>query len=123
VLGLAGLTVAMWWAWLGRDARYQVDPATGATSGPYQVWQVVGCVLCLAVVAIVGGMLLPSWVVAVSMTIAFTVAWSIAASVRDDSGMWPVGAFLVLMGMAIGSTVLSLVGLLVRRHGLGGRPR
>jgi len=54
VLGLVGLTVALWWAWLGRDTGYQVDPVTGATSGPYQVWQVVGCVLCLAVLATVG---------------------------------------------------------------------
>jgi len=38
------------------------------------------------------------------MTVTFTAAWSVAASVGDDSGMWPVGAFLVLIGMAIGST-------------------
>lgn len=114
--GLAVATVALWWAWLGWDTGYDTDPATGVTSGPYQVWQVAGCVLSIAVVAAVAGALLRPWFVVPVMAVTFTVCWSVRAATGDDTGMWPVGAFLVLVGTAAGTAVVSTAAWLVTRR-------
>ncbi|MFG2059174.1 hypothetical protein ACGFI9_34670 [Micromonospora sp. NPDC048930] len=113
---LAAATVATWFAWLSWDTGYTVDPETGATSGPYAVWQVAGCVLTLAVVAAVGGWWLSPWLVVPVMTVAFTVPWAAHAASTDGSGLWAVGAVLVLVGTAAGSAVVSLGAHLLRRR-------
>lgn len=115
VLGLAAATVATWWLWLGRDTTYQVDPVTGVASGPYEAWQVIGCVLCLAALAVAAGLIIQPWLVVPAMAVPFTAAWSVAAS-GDESGLWPVGAMLILIGMTGGSAVLSTSAWLLRRH-------
>ncbi|MCX4470725.1 hypothetical protein C5N14_25200 [Micromonospora sp. MW-13] len=115
-LVLAVATVGTWWAWLGWDTEYTVDPVTDSVSGPYEVWQVVGCVLSLVVIAAVGGWTLSPWLVAPVMTVAFTVAWAWQAATSDDSGLWAVGALLVLFGMAAGTTAVSAGVRLFRRH-------
>ncbi|HWD01679.1 MAG TPA: hypothetical protein VG674_04335 [Amycolatopsis sp.] len=103
-LVLAGLTVATWWSWLGSDTTYQIDPVTGHRTGPYEPWQVAGCVLCLVVLAVAGTMIgLPRWVVVPVMSVVFTVAWSAAAIATDRSGLWGVGALMVAIGMVGGS--------------------
>jgi hypothetical protein len=107
VCGLAVLTVATWWLWLGWGAEYRTDPVTGASSGPYRTWQVVACVISLGLLAVVGGLLLRPWIVVPTMSFAFTVAWSAAAAARDGSGLWAIGAILIFIGMAFGSAVLS----------------
>jgi hypothetical protein len=99
-LFLIATTVGAWWVWLGWDTEKTVDPETGAASGPYAVWQVAGCVLTLALIAAVGGWWLRPWLVAPVMTVAFTVAWSAQAASTDGSGLWLVGAILVLVGTA-----------------------
>ena len=91
-------------------------PATGATTGPYAVWQVVGAVLTLVVVAAVAGWLLSPVLVVPVMTVAFTAAWSGHAAATDDSGLWVVGAVLVLLGTGVGSTLVSLGAQLARRR-------
>ncbi|MFB9927979.1 hypothetical protein ACFORO_19830 [Amycolatopsis halotolerans] len=104
---LAGLTVATWWSWLGSDTTYQVDPVTGQRTGPYEPWQVAGCVLCLVVLAVAGTMIgLPRWVVVPVMSVVFTAAWSGAAIAADSSGLWGVGALMVAIGMVVGSYVV-----------------
>jgi hypothetical protein len=101
---LAGLTIVTWWSWLGSDTTYQVDPVTGQRTGPYEAWQVVGCVLCLIVLAVAATMIkLPRWVVVSVMSVVFTVAWSSAAIAADRSGLWGVGALMVAFGMVVGS--------------------
>lgn len=115
-VALALLTAATWWAWLGWDTEYYVDPVTGDTNGPYRSWQVAGCVLCLAVLAVVGGALLPPWVVAPIMTVVFTACWAARAASDDSSGLWVVGAVAVFIGVGVGSTVLSGAVWLVRRR-------
>ncbi|MFJ8582522.1 hypothetical protein [Micromonospora sp. NPDC093277] len=113
---LAAATVAAWWAWLGWETGYTVDPETGATSGPYAPWQVAGAVLSLALLAAAGGWWLSPWLVVPVMTVAFTAAWAAQAASTDGSGLWAVGAVLVLVGTAAGTTVVSLVARLVRRR-------
>ena len=104
---VAAATAGAWYAWLGWDTGYDVDPVTRAVSGPYQAWQVAGCVLTLAAIAVLGALLSPAWMVAPVMTVAFTAAWSAGAARSDDSGLWVIGAVLVLLGMAAGSTLLA----------------
>ncbi|MEV6373811.1 hypothetical protein [Micromonospora musae] len=111
---LAAATVGTWLAWLSWNTGYRIDPATGAVSGPYAVWQVAGCVLTLAVVAAAGGWWLSPWLVAPVMAVAFTVPWAVQAASNDDSGLWAVGATLVLTGTAAGSGVVSLGTRLLR---------
>jgi hypothetical protein len=66
-----------------------------------------GCVLTLALIAAAGGWWLSPWLVAPVMTVAFTAAWARHAASTDSSGLWAVGAALVAIGTAIGSTVVS----------------
>jgi hypothetical protein len=107
---LAVMTAATWWAWLGWDDEYQVDPVTGVSSGPYEAWQVVGCVLSLVVLCLAGGALLGAAPTAGVVTVAFTITWAVWAASGDGSGLWLVGAALVFAGLAVGSTVTGLVG-------------
>ncbi|KAB1910930.1 hypothetical protein [Micromonospora sp. AMSO31t] len=116
---LAAATVGAWWAWLGWESGYTVDPETGATSGPYAVWQVAGAVLTLIVIAAVGGWFVSPWVVAPVMTVAFTAAWAVRAASTDDTGLWAVGAALVAVGTAIGATVVGGGVALLRRRRAG----
>ncbi|MEH0937186.1 hypothetical protein [Micromonospora psammae] len=113
---LAAATVGAWWAWLGWDSGYATDPRTGATTGPYQPWQVAGCVLTLALLAAAAGWWLSPWLVAPVMAVAFTVAWAAHAASTDDSGLWAVGAVLVLVGTGVGTTVVSVGAHLLRRR-------
>ncbi len=117
VPAVAVLTVAAWYAWLGWDTGYDVDPSTGAVSGPYQWWQVAGCVFTLAAIAVLATLIAPAWAVAGALTLAFTAAWSARAASSDDSGLWVVGAVLVLLGTAAGSALLTGVTARAVRRG------
>ncbi|MFF5054735.1 hypothetical protein ACFY1S_16305 [Micromonospora sp. NPDC000663] len=122
VLFLAAATVGVWLLWLSWDTGYTADAQADATSGPYAPWQVVGCVLTLVLLAALAGTRLSPWLVAPVMTVAFTAAWSWQAASTDDSGLWPVGAGLVLVAMAAGSTLVSVATRRVSRRRLAGRP-
>jgi hypothetical protein len=90
---------------MGWDTEYQVDPVTQSSSGPYEPWQVIGCVVTLLALAIAGALRLSPWTVIATMTIAFTGAWVVSAARSDDSGLWAIGAILVAIGMAGGSAI------------------
>ncbi|WP_243884684.1 hypothetical protein [Cellulomonas fengjieae] len=105
---VAVLSAACWFAWLGWDTTYQTDPATGVASGPYEAWQVLGCVLSLAAVVALGSLVLGPWWTVLTVTVAFTIAFSVTAS-SDETGLWGVGALLVAFGVAAGSTVLAMI--------------
>ena len=108
---LAGATVACWVAWMGWDRHYDQDPVTGNLSGPYQPWQVIGCVVSLVLVAVVAGRWLPMWDLVLVMPSAFTVAWSVSAATAESVGanFWPIGAFLVLLGTGAATVVVGAV--------------
>ncbi len=109
VVLLAVLTAACWWGWLAWDDEYQIDPSTGYASGPYEAWQVIGCVLCLLVLAVVAALRLPLIAVVATMTLSFTIAWTVTAAGADETGLFGVGAILVFIGMACATTLVASV--------------
>lgn len=112
--GVAAACFGAHWGWLGWDMTYQVDPATGATSGPYEPWQVVGCALSLVLTAAIAGFLRQAMVAMVVLPVAYTLAWSIPARAADYTGLWAVGAALVLMATVAGVCVVAPLALLAR---------
>jgi hypothetical protein len=115
---LAGVTVGVWWTWLGRETvSGGAPPAHPTTAVPYPAWQVAGCVVSLVVVAAVAGWLLSPWLVVPVMTVTFTLAFARWAAAGHDSGLWAFGAILVLVGTADVATLVSGgVRVLRRRH-------
>lgn len=103
---LAGATAATWWLWLGMDTKYQMDPVTGVRSGPYETWQIAGCAVTLMALAVAGALLTRPWLVVITMTGAFSIAWSVPAS-KDTTGMWTVGLTLLVIGMTAGTAALA----------------
>ena len=117
LFALAAATVFTWWAWLGRDTTMQLDPQTGTYSGPYTTGQVAGVVLTLAALLVSAVLLrVPALPAAAVMTVAFTAAWTAQAAGQDESGLFAVGATLLLAGMTAGTTVVALITAGLRRH-------
>ncbi|MCP2267104.1 hypothetical protein ACFQHV_11400 [Promicromonospora thailandica] len=105
---LAALAVATWWA-LGQDTSRTVDPATGDVSGPYGPVQVIACVVALVGLVVIGSVLLPAWLAVLGVALPFTAAWTVEAASSDDSGLWAVGAILVLVGTLGGGTIVAAI--------------
>ncbi|MEU8655488.1 hypothetical protein [Actinoplanes philippinensis] len=125
--GLAGVLVALlsaltWFAWPGWDDEYQTDPVTGVESGPYEAWQVAGCVVSLLILLVVaelaGTRPLPA---SIGLILGFVTAWTADAARSDTTGLFGVGAIMLLFGLTIGSAMVSglVVGIRDRR---GHRP-
>ena len=117
LFGLAAATVFTWWAWLGRDTTMTLDPVTGDYSGPYTTAQVAGAVLTLAALLVTAVLLrVPALPAAAVMTVAFTAAWAVQAAGADESGLYLVGATLLLGGMAAATTAVALITASLRKH-------
>jgi len=120
---LAGGAALSYVAWLGWDRRYDLDPVTGTSSGPYEAWQVVGGVVTLAALAVLAGLLgRPGLAVGV-IPVVVTSLWSRDAAVRDDSGLWVVGAVLLACGLLTGVAAVASLADGVRRRRAGGTGR
>lgn len=115
IVVLAGGAALSYAAWLGWDRQYDVDPVTGDYSGPYQAWQVVGCVVTLAVLATVAGWLRRPGLAVAVVPVVFTLLWSRDAARTDDSGLWVVGAVLLACGSLSGVAAVAYLGDGVRR--------
>ncbi|MFF2201996.1 hypothetical protein [Streptomyces sp. NPDC058145] len=115
ILVLAGVSMALWAAWLGWDQHRDVHP-DGSTTGPYEAWQVIGLVLTL--LAPVCWAAFRNYVAAAvlgtsaGLTIAAYYDWS-----DDSSGLFVVGVGLVMMGSLAGTTVVSAVITAATRDG------
>jgi hypothetical protein len=105
---VAALTTATWWT-LGRDTTRVVDAATGEVSGPYEAPQVIACVVVLVGLVVIGALVLPAWLAVLAVSLPFSAAWTLHAASTDDSGLWAVGAILVLLGTLVGGTVVTAV--------------
>lgn len=112
----AGVTLALWAAWLGWDQHQDVRP-DGSTTGPYEAWQVIGLVLTL--LAPVYWAASRSHVAAavlgttIGLTVAAYVDWS-----DDSSGLFMVGVGMVMVGSLV---VTALVASLIASFHHGGR--
>lgn len=101
ILGSAGA----WFAWMGWDQEYWVNTATGTAHGPYEAWQVIGCGISLIVIAVAASWG-RHWRSVLLLPPSFTVAWSVTAAREDMTGLWVVGAILVLTGISVGAAVI-----------------
>ncbi|MFF8472678.1 hypothetical protein [Streptomyces sp. NPDC015414] len=107
ILVLAGVSMALWAAWLGWDQHRDVHP-DGSTTGPYEAWQVIGLVLTLLApvcwaafrhhdaAAVLG--------TSAGLTIAAYYDWS-----DDSSGLFVVGVGMVLIGSLVATSVVCAV--------------
>ncbi|MET9893685.1 hypothetical protein ABZZ47_26425 [Streptomyces sp. NPDC006465] len=117
ILLLAGVSLAVWAAWLGWDQHRDVQP-DGTTTGPYEAWQVIG--LALALLAPVYWAASRRYVAAAvlgttaGLTVAAYYDWS-----DDSSGLFMVGVVLVMMGSLAVTGIVSAIASAVRQ---GGRP-
>src|SRR5690242_3064267 len=88
-LSVAVLSAGSWFAWMGWDHQYQIDPRTQEASGPYEAWQVVGCGGSLLILLVAALLMRVRWFVAApAMTVAFTAAWTATAASTDDTGLY-----------------------------------
>ncbi|MER5915420.1 hypothetical protein ABT124_34525 [Streptomyces sp. NPDC001982] len=107
ILVLAGVSLAVWAAWLGWDQHRDVQP-DGTTTGPYEAWQVIGLVLTLLVPVYwaasrryIAGAVLGT---TAGLTVAAYYDWS-----DDSSGLFMVGVGLVMMGSLVVTAVVSVI--------------
>jgi hypothetical protein len=107
ILVLAGVSLAVWAAWLGWDQHRDVQP-DGTTTGPYEAWQVIGLVLTLLVPVYwaasrryIAGAVLGT---TVGLTVAAYCDWS-----DDSSGLFMVGVGMVMMGSLVVTAIVSAV--------------
>lgn len=115
---MAVLSAASWFAWMGWDTQYQIDPVTGVSSGPYEAWQVIGCGLSLLVVfAGAVALRVRHWYVAAALVAAFTAAWIVTAAQQDDTGAYLFGAVLVAAGLAMATAIGSWVARFISYRG------
>ena len=105
MIALAVLSAGLWWGWFGWDTQRDIDPVIGASSGPYEWWQVRSCLLSWAFLAWIGTEVLKPSAVILIMPAAFTASWIVSAALTDDSGLWAIGAVLVAVGTLAGNAL------------------
>jgi peptidoglycan/LPS O-acetylase OafA/YrhL len=110
-VAIAAAVVAIYWAFLGWDRHKDVDPVTGAVTGPYQPWQVIACGVVLAAVVFAAGWRGRTWVAVLVVPVVLTVCFSVdAATGTDGDGLWPIGAALVAVGSLLGAAAVATLG-------------
>ncbi|MFF5537380.1 hypothetical protein ACFY71_33785 [Streptomyces cinerochromogenes] len=105
-----------WAAWLGWDQHPDVQP-DGSTTGPYEAWQVIGLVLTLLVPVCWTAYRRHTASAVLGTTAGLTAAafydWS-----DDSSGLFAVGAALVMIGtLAATAAVSGMIALTTRDVG------
>jgi hypothetical protein len=106
---LPGVVLA-WLVVLGWRAQ-KWQSTDGTSHGPYVAWQVVLFVVIAGVLVwFAAERGLPTVVVAAT-TVGTTGIFAADASGRHDSGLWVVGAVLVLLGSLVVSSIIALVAL------------
>lgn len=117
---IAVITAGLYLAWLGWDQEYDIDPVTGALSGPYETWQVVGVVACLGVVALVAGLLGLRRFSRVAMPVAFALCFAIDGITDTNSdGLWGVGAAMTFGAAWAGANLVGIAGEKLRPPAAG----
>ncbi|WP_416901207.1 hypothetical protein [Micromonospora echinospora] len=107
-LGLAAAVAYL--AFLGWDREKDLDPVTGAETGPYEAWQVVGLALVVGALAFVAGRKHQVLAALVAIPVVLTLAFVVTAVTGPEPGLWPIGAALTALGSAAGTAVVALIG-------------
>ncbi|MFF4319441.1 hypothetical protein [Streptomyces sp. NPDC001568] len=101
------VAVAAWAGWLGWDQERDVQP-DGSTTGPYEVWQVIGLVLTLLVAVY--------WAASRQYVTAAVLGTSAGLAVAafydwsdDGSGLYVLGVGMILIGSLVVTGGLSLL--------------
>jgi hypothetical protein len=117
---------ATWGAWLGWDHSYYYDAAVGAYQGPYRPAQVAACAVTVGVLTALLALQWKPLVVAAGITVGFWLPWTVQAGTTDESGLFVVGSFLLLLALAVGTSVAGALGyglrMMLRRQRRYGRP-
>ncbi|GAA4104594.1 hypothetical protein [Actinomadura miaoliensis] len=107
------LSMADWAAWLGWDQHMDELP-DGSVRGPYEAWQVIGLVGVLLVIGVVVARRVSAVAAVLGATLGMTAAaaydWS-----DDASGLWVIGAGLVMLGTFVVSLFVAVLARFVRR--------
>lgn len=115
---VAVITAIAYAALLGWDTGYQTDPVTGEISGPYQAWQVITLALVIGALAAWAGwndhLALALLVIPTTLVIAFLV---LTVRGQDETGLFIVGALLLLIGSAVGVGIAGGLAAGVARRG------
>jgi hypothetical protein len=115
VLVVAGVSAALWAAWLGWDQHRDVHP-DGSTTGPYEVWQVAGLVLTLLVPVYWAASRRYFAGAVLGTTLGLTAAayydWS-----DDATGLFVIGVVLVMLGSFAATAAVSAVIAAVKKDG------
>ncbi|RJL36246.1 hypothetical protein D5H75_04265 [Bailinhaonella thermotolerans] len=92
---LSALALANWLAWLGWDRERDIQP-DGSATGPYEPWQVIGLGLVLAALSARAGRRGRPVIGTLALAGTTWLAWCVNAFLSDDSGLWGVGALMLL---------------------------
>ncbi|MEU4570566.1 hypothetical protein [Micromonospora sp. NPDC023956] len=109
-VALGAATALAYLALLGWDREKDLNPVTGAETGPYEAWQVVGLALVVAALAFVAGRRRQVVAALVAIPTALTLAFVVSAVTGPEPGFWPIGAALMALGSAAGTAVAALLG-------------
>ena len=107
---LVAATALTYMVWLGWDRQRDVDPVTHETSGPYEVWQVIGVAAVLALLAGTAAWLRHPMAAIVVIPVTFIVCWSVGAATDTHvvgANLWPIGAVGVAVGCLAGTAVVA----------------
>ncbi len=99
--------------WLAWDQRRVVNPVTGAETGPYEPWQVVGVGAVLLFLALVVGWKRHAVLAVIVIPTAFTACWIIDAATQQtpDANLWPIGAIYLAVGCVLGTAFFAVLGV------------
>jgi hypothetical protein len=104
-------TFAAYLVFLPWNAQKQLGP-DGYLHGPYGAGQVIGLVVTLLVIGWVTGWF-SNWIAPWVIPPVLTLLWSIdAMNDVENDGLWPIGAFMVLVGATVATIFLVLAGVL-----------
>ena len=107
---LAAATALTYMVSLGWDRQRDVNPVTHESSGPYEIWQVIGVAAVLALLAGTAASLRHSMAAIVAISVTFTVCWPAGAAADPHvvgANLWPIGAVGVAVGCLAGTAVVA----------------
>lgn len=108
-VALVVIVAGLWWGWFAWDDSYQRDEETGEVSGPYELWQGIGCGICWVVLVLAAERFLRPWILLIVMPLSFTAAYSLTVIPSDQTGLAGIGVILVAAATFLGT--LAVIGV------------